>query len=134
VVSEHTPGKGEPEVALTRSEARAIYDVLRGDDYGDLAANPMTRLAYRSGETKLAVFLEGGQSPGPERRAEPMSDGATLYYLDVPVVPISTDAPNVKGRTAESFGPGHVSARWPDGKVYTHWYTQLWAKPFGRPR
>jgi hypothetical protein len=54
-----------------------------------------------------------------------------LYYLGIPVEPVATDVPNEKGNTAESFGLGHMNARWPDGKIWTHWYTQLKIKPWG---
>lgn len=52
----------------------------------------------------------------------------TLYYLDIPVEP--TDDANVRGLLAVNFSPGHVNARWPDGKVYTHWRAQLTLRPW----
>jgi hypothetical protein len=55
----------------------------------------------------------------------------TLYYLGIPVEQVGPDVPNEKGRTANSFGPGHENARWPDGKIWTHWYGQLTIKPWG---
>lgn len=52
-----------------------------------------------------------------------------LYYLGIVVEP--TGAANVRGRVAADFGPGYVNARWPDGKIYTHWSRQLTGEPFG---
>jgi hypothetical protein len=47
-----------------------------------------------------------------------------MYYLGIPVE-IVPDR-NVKGKRAIEFGLGYVNARWPDGKVYTHWRAQLY--------
>lgn len=45
------------------------------------------------------------------------------WYLGVEVEP--TFEPNERGYEADYFGPGWFNARWPDGRVYTHWCTQL---------
>ena len=47
-----------------------------------------------------------------------------LSYLGVTVT-VTTDA-NEKGNAPR---PGWVNARWPDGKVWTHWHAQLLAMP-----
>lgn len=52
----------------------------------------------------------------------------TLYYLGLPV--IITHLCNEKGRYPNP-GSGWVNARWPDGKVYTHWRAQLLDMPWG---
>lgn len=54
----------------------------------------------------------------------------TLYYLGIPVE--LTDELNVEGRSANSFSPAHVNARWPNQKIYTHYRAQLLETPYGR--
>jgi hypothetical protein len=58
-------GTGAGQADLTPAEAKAVYDVLRGTDYGDLSASDVTREAYRSGEAKLAALAAARSSEGP---------------------------------------------------------------------
>ena len=50
-----------------------------------------------------------------------------LYYLGIPVE--TTNEVNEKGLDAPT---GWINARWPDGKVWTHWAAQLTKTPWGR--
>ena len=51
------------------------------------------------------------------------------YYLGIPVQVINL--PNEKGYFADPSS-GYINARWPDGKVWTHWAAQLPDTPWGR--
>jgi hypothetical protein len=74
-------------------------------------------MGIQSDTASLGTLLAGYRSARLE--------SLMYYYLDTAVE--ITDLPNFKGFTPKPDS-GWVNAKWPDGKIWTHWREQLKTK------